>query len=704
MKKRVSDADLVKELEKLLDSVDGINRESLLFQIKALKLEQEAGSDFKTLGFTRASRSKLENKIEREKNLLSGYKKIIEADPSLAASLKQKCDYVYTKIYFLNKELSHTEDREDSKDMGHKTSGTVTFHIVEYECDPMQKTEAMDFVVDLCVKKTIVPASGKKISVELCSNREIELVVKAEGGRIIGLLFFPCENLIDLNEDLVYIFYFRGSAILKTKIDFQRQKRIARKNAEIVSVLKWGHELVVIHGRIAPLYCGVCKGIVKMFDESHRCKNCRFTCHKKCSSYILFWCTMSPQKEPDKTPLKRYNIRHKLEEEHSTGIRWCGHCGDRIVSGKKQYECSACGVHFHNECEVFLYPSCQLDLSFRKAVAEIKVPEHDTLKAVSDVSIDDFSLVKVLGRGSFGKVMLARHKKNKGIVAMKILKKESVVNANNLVYLEIERHVLELVSMHRHPFLMHMQYCFQDRSNVYFGTEYLPGGDLFHHISERTFSDKQNRLWISEIVLGIGFLHSKNIIYRDLKLDNIMLTADGHVKIADFGLCKEKVGLTTSTYTFCGTLDTIAPEVIRGKGYTKDADWWSLGVVMFEMYESESPFNGATSKELTSSILRDEPKYTSSTPDIARSLMAMLLEKDPEKRIGHGEADAESIKQHRYFEDVDWDAVEKREVVSEFHPGSKFSNFDQEFTDEPIVITPSNSVPSYEKFFTNFHG
>lgn len=704
MNKRISDEDLVKELERLLDSVDGINRESLIFQIKALKLELEAENDCKTLGFKRASKSKLENKIEREKNLLSGYKKIIEADPSLTKSLKHKCDYSYTKIYFLNKELRHSEDREDSKGMGHKTSGTVTFNIIEYECDPLQETTAIDFVVDLSVKKTVVPVGGKKVKVDLCNNREIELIVKAENERITGMLFFPCESLIDLNEDLVYIFHFRGSAIMKAKMGFQRQKRIARKNAEIVSVLKWGHELVVIHGRVIPLYCGVCRGIVKMFDESHRCRNCRFTCHKKCSDYIMFWCTMSSQKEPDKKLLKRYNIRHKLKEEYSTGIRWCGHCGDRIVSGKKQYVCSVCGLHFHNECEVFLYPSCQLEQDLRKAVAEIQVPEHDTLKAVSRVSIDDFSLVKVLGRGSFGKVMLARHKENKGIVAMKILKKERVVNANNLVYLEIERHVLELVSMHRHPFLMHMQYCFQDRSNVYFGTEYLPGGDLFHHISERTFSDEQNRLWISEIVLGVGFLHSKNIIYRDLKLDNIMLTADGHVKIADFGLCKEKVGLTTSTYTFCGTLDTIAPEVIRGKGYTKDADWWSLGVVMFEMYESESPFNGATSQEQTRSVLRDEPKYTSSTPDTARDLMEKLLERDSAARIGHGEADAESIKQHKYFRGVDWEAVEKGEIVSEFQPGSKFSNFDQEFTDEPIVITPSNSVLSYEKFFTNFHG
>lgn len=702
MNKRLSNADLIKELEKLLNRVEGINKESILFQIKALKLELEAGNDFKSLGFTRASRSKMENKIEREKNLLAGYKKIIEADPSLAESLKQKCDYACTKIYFLNKELQHSEDRDDRKDMGSKTSGTVTFHIVEYECDPLYKTEAVDFVVDLSVRKSISPRSGKAVSIDLYNNKEIELVIKAENKRIIGLLFFPCENLINIDESLVYIFHFRNSAILKTKISFQKQKGMARKNAEIVSVLKLGHELVVIHGRITPFYCGVCKGIATIFDESYRCRYCKFTCHKKCSNYIMFWCKMATRKEPDKQPVKRYNIPHKLEVGHSAGIRWCGHCGDRIASGKKQYVCTACSMHFHDECEVSLYPSCQLNLEFRIAVSELKVPEHDTLKAVSNISIDDFSLVKVLGRGSFGKVMLARHKKSKEVVAMKILKKESIVNANNLVYLEIERHVLELVSMHKHPFLMHMQYCFQDRSNVYFGTEYLPGGDLFHHVSEKTFSDGQNRLWISEIILGIGFLHSKNVIYRDLKLDNIMLTADGHVKIADFGLCKERIGLTVSTYTFCGTLDTIAPEVIRGKGYTKDADWWSLGVVMFEMYESEPPFSGATNQELTKSILNDVPELTSKTPDVAKDLMMKLLEKDPAMRIGRGEADAGAIKQHSYFDGVDWDVVEKKDTVSEFQPGSNLSNFDQEFTDEPIVITPSGSVPSYEKFFTNF--
>lgn len=702
MDKKVSDSQMIEQLEKLLPRMEGAERESILFKIKVLKLKISSrnGGGFKELESTNVSKQKLENKIEREKNLLSGYKKLISADPDLSKSLNPKCEYATTKIYFLKKELRVSDAVDDEKEFGDKTSGKVNILIVDYECDPIYKTESIDFVVDLNLRVSTKPKKEKKVPLKLENNREIEIVIKGQEGKIIGLLFFPCENLVDLDNNTVYLFNFQDSAIMRIKIEFVRERKIKRQNAEIVAKFEQGHELVSYSG-IYTLYCCVCENLASFFYGLYRCRRCKFTCHKKCANYILFRCKMDKSKVSQQI-IKRYNIPHNLKEETSNGMKWCLHCGDRVAAGKTFYKCLACKHHFHNECEPCVFPSCNIQLELRFAVSEVKPPSADYTALGPRISIKDFSLIKVLGRGSSGKVMLAKHKEDKEIVAMKILKKEQAVNMNSLAYLETERHILETISRYKHPFLMQMKYCFQDKANVYFGTEYLAGGDLFHHVSQGKFSYRQNRIWVAEIVLGIEFLHSRNIIYRDLKLENILLTADGHVKIADFGLCKEKEEFAFTTFTCCGTLDTMAPEVIQQKGYTKDVDWWSLGVVMFEMYEFEAPFNGATRKELVHAILNTQPKFGSKLSEAAKDLVLKFLAKEPEKRIGHGSLDGKEVRSHKYFDSIDWDSLEQKKMDSEFKPGDSMSNFDEEFTDSPIIITPSSSVPSYEKFFANF--
>ncbi|RVD92272.1 Serine threonine kinase [Tubulinosema ratisbonensis] len=482
---------------------------------------------------------------------------------------------------------------------------------------------------------------------------------------------------------------------MNCKFTFVKTKKLRRGNAEIVAERKFGHELQEFSD-ISPYFCAICGKMC--FLENFRCRKCNLTCHKKCADIILFICKMSVQKENEK-----YKKDHQFFKTTGTGVRYCCHCGERIGIRIKGLECEICNKKYHEKCEPSLFSDCLLSLEEREklTVGDMKKEIKMDHKEESLVSIDDFSLVKVLGRGSFGKVMLALHKKDKKIYALKILKKERVINANNIVYLELERHVLKEVSKYNHPFLMKMEYCFQDRSNVYFCTEYLAGGDLLHHISQRLFTSYQNKIWSAQILLGIEHLHKMNIVYRDLKLDNVMLTKEGNVKIADFGLCKEKINYDTITYTYCGTLDTIAPEVILQKGYTKDCDWWSFGVVIYELYESYPPFFGDTPGELTYSILKNEISFQN-TPTDAQDLILKLLEKDPKKRLGSGEKDAEQIKKHSYFNEIDFDKIYKKETVSEFQPGDKLDNFDEEFTDQPILITPSPSMGKYENFFINF--
>lgn len=299
--------------------------------------------------------------------------------------------------------------------------------------------------------------------------------------------------------------------------------------------------------------------------------------------------------------------------------------------------------------------------------------------------------------------MFCKHKETQRIIALKILKKEMVINSNNIAYLDLERKILKMVTEFNHPFLMKMLYCFQDSQNVYFGTEFLAGGDLFHAVYKSKLSEDRIKMYACEILLGLEFLHKKEIIYRDMKLDNVLIDGEGHIKIADFGLCKEHIGFTTITYTLCGTPDTIAPEVIKECGYTKDADWWSYGIVLYELYETEPPFNGATNEELTDSILNDPVSFITEFNPKAQDLIKKLLEKEPQNRIGYGERDGEAIKEHEYFSDVNWDDISEKRIKPSFVPENKLEeNFDEEFTNEAIIITPSSSLHQYDRFFTNF--
>lgn len=701
MDRRPVDEDVLKGLEKTLEHLDGAEKKSTLFRMKILKLKTSGKA--KNLDFVPVSRKQIANKILREKNLLSGYGKLISSDPSLKASLLPKYEYAATKIYFLNKQLKAAECMGNKGGTGEKTSGMIELTVVDYESDPMFETHTLEFFVDLGLRQSVTPSPGMKITLDLTNNCEIEIVVRAKDEKVGGMLFFPCESFTALKSTPVYMLDFQGSALLLTTVSLTRKKNLVRRNAEIFVQFKAGHELVSYHN-VVPSYCCVCDNATTFFSALYRCARCKFTLHKRCADYILFQCAMNKTQAGGDDFTKRYNIPHKVELTVSSGMRWCGHCGSRIASKKKAHKCTVCAKNFHNACEVCIFPSCGIQLDFRMAVAQFKPPPPVSGTGKPAVSIQDFTLVKVLGRGSFGKVMLARHRSTEKITALKIVKKESVVNANNMSYVELERHILQLVSSHSHPFLMQMDYCFQDKFNVYFGTEYLAGGDLFHHIACRTFPDKQNRLWVSEMVLGIEFLHTKNIVHRDLKLDNIMLTADGHVKIVDFGLCKDNMNPLLVTYTYCGTIMTIAPEIIEEKGYTKDVDWWSLGVIIFEMYEAEPPFNGATTKEIVAHIVNEEPRFTcKETPDIAKDLISRLLQKDPTKRIGHGEPDGSEIRKHAYFKDMDWKALIDGSIPSTFEPGDNLSNFDATYTDDPVMITRTGVVPEYEKFFANFH-
>uniref|UniRef100_A0A8B9RP05 protein kinase C n=1 Tax=Astyanax mexicanus TaxID=7994 RepID=A0A8B9RP05_ASTMX len=315
-------------------------------------------------------------------------------------------------------------------------------------------------------------------------------------------------------------------------------------------------------------------------------------------------------------------------------------------------------------------------------------PQH----TANGLQMEDFKCISVLGRGHFGKVLLAEHKSTGKMYAIKALKKGDVVTRDEVDSLMCEKRIFETINASHHPFLVNLHGCFQTCDHVCFVMEYSPGGDLMTHIHNSIFTERQTRFYAACVLLGLEFLHQNKIVYRDLKLDNLLMDADGFVRIADFGLCKEGMGYGDRTSTFCGTPEFLAPEVLTDSTYTRAVDWWGLGVLIYEMLVGESPFPGDDEEEVFDSIVNDEVRYPRFLSPESVSIIQKLLQKNPEKRLGAGEQDANEVKKHRFFQGIDWEALLAKRVKPPFLPTIKtsgdVSNFDEEFTRLNPVLTP----------------
>ncbi|XP_058124789.1 serine/threonine-protein kinase N isoform X2 [Anopheles coustani] len=308
------------------------------------------------------------------------------------------------------------------------------------------------------------------------------------------------------------------------------------------------------------------------------------------------------------------------------------------------------------------------------------------------LSLDSFRLLSVLGRGHFGKVILAQYKTTGEYFAIKALKKGDIIARDEVESLLSEKRIFEVANTMRHPFLVNLFSCFQTDQHVCFVMEYAAGGDLMMHIHTDVFSEPRAVFYAACVVLGLQYLHESKIIYRDLKLDNLLLDTEGYVKIADFGLCKEGMGFGDRTGTFCGTPEFLAPEVLTETSYTRAVDWWGLGVLIFEMLVGESPFPGDDEEEVFDSIVNDEVRYPRFLSLEAIAIMRRLLRKNPERRLGSSERDAEDVKRQAFFRNIGWDDLLLRKVKPPFVPTIRspedVSNFDEEFTSEKPALTP----------------
>ncbi|ORY24440.1 kinase-like protein [Rhizoclosmatium globosum] len=359
-------------------------------------------------------------------------------------------------------------------------------------------------------------------------------------------------------------------------------------------------------------------------------------------------------------------------------------------------------------------------LEERRRQAELEEQRRQQQQQVGfasrNVKLEDFDFLAVLGRGAFGKVMLIEEKSTKQLYAMKALKKEFIIQSDDVASAMLEKRIFQKATQSQHPFLVNLHSCFQSDTRLYFVMEYISGGDLMCHIQEKKrFSQVRAKFYACEVLLALDFFHKNNIIYRDLKLDNIVMCPDGHIKVIDYGICKENMPYGQLTRTYCGTPDYMAPEILNQSKYSRAVDWWSFGVLIYVMLVGrvkclkipsfitnnilkQYPFHGDDESDILEAIVSDAIEYPSNMPKETLGLIQGLLKKDPRSRLGGGKLDAEEVKRHPYFAGVDWDLFMEKKVAPPWKPVIKserdVSNFDAEFTKEKPILTPVNTVLS----------
>ncbi|KAK5644757.1 hypothetical protein RI129_006057 [Pyrocoelia pectoralis] len=319
---------------------------------------------------------------------------------------------------------------------------------------------------------------------------------------------------------------------------------------------------------------------------------------------------------------------------------------------------------------------------------------------------DNFEIIQTIGKGAFGKVMLCKEKFTNNLYAMKVLRKALLTDE---IDIETEIHILRLT---QHPFLISLKRSFQTRQLLCFVMEFANGGDLFFHlVREGQFSEDRSRFYAAEVILALSYLHSLGIIYRDLKTENIMLDIDGHVKIVDFGLSKQTIGNGQRTSTFCGTPEYMAPEILNHERYGYSVDWWGVGMVLYEMICGTLPFYNSN-YDILITLIRFKPlDFPENVSENANLLLTELLIKEPSKRLGSGPGDGTDVKNHIFFDDINWDDVESKKVPPPFKPeligplDTRY--FDSEFIREKTSFSfPTSNGGSYkyslDSSFINF--
>uniref|UniRef100_A0A8C1LAJ6 Protein kinase C n=1 Tax=Cyprinus carpio TaxID=7962 RepID=A0A8C1LAJ6_CYPCA len=484
----------------------------------------------------------------------------------------------------------------------------------------------------------------------------------------------------------------RQSVVLEEEAPTLNRRRGAIKQAKIHFIKN--HEFIATFFR-QPTFCSVCRDFVwGLNKQGYKCRQCNAAIHKKCIDKIIGRCTGTAANSRETMFQKerfKIDMPHRFKTYNYMSPTFCDHCGSLLWGLVKQgLKCEDCSMNVHHKCQTKVANLCGINQKLlAEALTQVSSSNSQDLGVYQDFNkspdvngkYEWVTHTNTHSSSSCCQVLLAELKGTKEWFAVKALKKDVVLMDDDVECTMVEKRVLALAW--ENPFLTHTYSTFQTKEHLFFVMEYLNGGDLMFHIQENgRFDLYRSTFYAAEIVCGLQFLHSKGIIYRDIKLDNVMLDGEGHVKIADFGMCKENVFGDNRATTFCGTPDYIAPEILLGQQYSFSVDWWSLGVLVYEMLIGQSPFHGDDEDELFESIRMDTPHYPRWITVDTRDMLERLFERDPSRRLGV----VGNIRGHLFFKTVNWSALERREVEPPFKPKVKgpndCSNFDREFLSE----------------------
>uniref|UniRef100_A0A8C6LZZ5 Protein kinase C n=1 Tax=Nothobranchius furzeri TaxID=105023 RepID=A0A8C6LZZ5_NOTFU len=577
---------------------------------------------------------------------------------------------------------------------------------------------------------------GVSVLAERCkkANGRAEFWVDLHpSGKVMMAVQYFLEGVDTGGKKYIYIF------CLEEEVPTINRRRGAIKQAKIHFIKN--HEFIATFFR-QPTFCSVCREFVwGLNKQGYKCRQCNAAIHKKCIDKIIGRCTGTAANSRDTMFQKerfKIDMPHRFKTNNYMSPTFCDHCGSLLWGLVKQgLKCADCAMNVHHKCQDKVANLCGINQKLLAEaltqVSQVSFWTHhgasclirclqlfkltskysyvwvfcldgspygqlwegstprpqSRLTHLTRINVDHFIFHKVLGKGSFGKVLLAELKGHGEYFAIKALKKDVVLMDDDVECTMIEKRVLALAW--DNPFLTHLYSTFQTKEHLFFVMEYLNGGDLMFHIQEKgRFELYRSTFYSAEIICGLQFLHSKGIIYRDLKLDNVMLDYEGHIKIADFGMCKENVFGENRATTFCGTPDYIAPEILLGQKYSFSVDWWSFGVLLYEMLVGQSPFHGDDEDELFESIRMDTPHYPRWINKDTKDLLERLFERDPTQRLGV----VGNIQSHDFFKVINWEALERREIEPPFKPKVKApndcSNFDREFLSEKPRLSHSD--------------
>ncbi|XP_048841469.1 protein kinase C eta type-like [Brienomyrus brachyistius] len=486
-----------------------------------------------------------------------------------------------------------------------------------------------------------------------------------------------------------------------------------------------GHKFMATFLR-QPTFCCHCKEFIwgVFGKQGYQCQVCTCVVHKRCHQLVVTVCPRMKKVDTEEAGTQGFsiNVPHKFNIHNYKAPTFCDHCGSLLWGLVKQgLHCKICKMNVHIRCKGNVAPSCGVNsVELANCLKEMGlqadgVSRHGSLARQATyikrspgskeqspeseehmrkrLGLADFTFLQVLGKGSFGKVMLARLEKTGEVFAVKVLKKDVILQDDDVECTMTEKRILSLA--HSHPYLTQLYCCFQTPERLFFVMEFVNGGDLMFHIQKvRKFDEWRARFYAAEITSALMFLHINGIIYRDLKLDNVLLDKDGHCKLADFGMCKEEIFEGESTRTFCGTPDYIAPEILQEMSYGPSVDWWALGVLLYEMLLGYAPFDAENEDSLFEAILTEEITYEKWLSIEAEDILKALLTKNPDHRLGSVSASGgeSAITRHAFFRSIDWELLNRRELEPPFKPRIKatedVSNFDPDFTQEEASLTP----------------